>query len=368
MLWIAYSLPILFLGPFSGSIVDCLSKKKVLIFTNLFHFFIIFSCGLVFLHGQKNFFVYSLLFIYSIINQFNNPAELSAIPALVKKENLLTANNILLFSDQGAFIFGAAGSGLLTKFFSPLTTVFLASFLALIAFVTSFSLPFDKPTAKITDWQTAIDEILGKIKEGYQFLFENRLLLYSFGLIILFQTIITTSALILPGFSKEVLKLSPYDASYLVVFPLACGVIAGTVILAKHHYKIRKKEWIGKGLASLGTAILIFTLVIANMTFGREIAAFLLSVFAGLAISITYAPGRAFIQETTPKKVRGRIFGTLGFLITLATVPPSIFTAMISELITVRWFLTIIGLLIFALGVFVLKKGDAIILSANHRS
>jgi len=367
MLWIIYAIPLILLGPFSGSLVDCLSKKRVLVVTNLAQALIIAGYSLTFL-WQKNYLVYSLLFIYSLINQFNNPAELAAVPNLVKKKNLPIANNILLFSNQAAFVLGVALSGFLIKLFSPTTVVLIASTTTLLAGLNAIFLPFDKPTAKINNWNLAMEEMLLKIKQGYQFITQKRLILYSFGLIIFFQIIITVSTLILPVFSSEILHLTPYDASYLVALPLACGLIGGTLILAHHQDQIRKNQWIGSGLSLMGVIIIIFTILIAKMSNKQEILAPLLSFTAGLAAAITYAPCRTFIQETTPEQIRGRVFGTLNFLVTIATIPPSILTATVVELISIRWLLSLLGLIIFLVGVFILRKGNDVILAANHRS
>ena len=367
MLWIVYAIPLILLGPFSGSLIDCLSKKRVLVVTNLLQALIIAGYSLTFF-WQKNYLVYSLLFIYSLINQFNNPAELAAVPGLVKKKNLPIANNILLFSNQASFILGAALSGLLTKLFSPVAVILAAAAATLLGGLNATLLPFDKPIAKISNWNFALEEIFLKIKQGYQFIARKKLILYSFGLIVFFQIVITVSALILPVFSSEILHLTPYDASYLVAFPVACGLIWGTLTLAHHQDKIRKKEWIGSGLSLLGIIIIIFAVIIAKMDCGQEILTPFLSLVAGLAAAIAYAPCRTFVQEVTPKQIRGRVFGALGFIVTIATIPPSILMATVTELINIRWLLTLLGLVIFLLGVFILRKGNDVILAANHRS
>jgi len=367
MLWIAYALPILFLGPFAGSLVDCWSKRKTLIYTNILQALVTAIYGLTFYLG-KNYLIYAFIFFYSVINQFNNPAELAAVPALVRKKSLVVANNILIFTDQGSFILGSSLSGILTRLFSPLKVVFIAAIIIFLSGLSAAFLPSDIPVAKISNLKTALEEVFEKIKEGYQFLASKQLILYSFGLIVFFQVITTTSALLIPSFSSEILKLTPYDASYLIVFPLACGVIGGTLLLARNQSRVRKKEWIGSGLLFLGLIIISFALLVSKMNKGQVVVAPILAFTAGLAIAIAYAPCRAFIQETTPLKIRGRIFGTLGFLIAVVTIPPGIFTAMIADLITVRGFLIIAGLLVLSLGIFILKKGNDLILAANHRS
>ncbi len=97
LLWTIYALPILFLGPFSGSIVDCLSKRRVLALTNLFQALVIAGYGFVFL-TEKSFLIYALIFLYSIINQLNNPAEHASVPAFLPKKDFLLVNILFFFS------------------------------------------------------------------------------------------------------------------------------------------------------------------------------------------------------------------------------------------------------------------------------
>ncbi|MBL7078431.1 MFS transporter [Candidatus Shapirobacteria bacterium] len=367
LLWTIYALPILFLGPFSGSIVDCLSKRRILIITNLLQVLVITGYGLVFF-TQNSFLVYALIFLYSIINQLNNPAEQASIPAFLPKKDFLLINNLFFFSDQGAFILGSILSGLLVRFSSPLTVVLFTAVLTLLSAFFAAFLPSDAPANKFPEWNKAIESFLIKIKEGYSFIAGQTLMVYSFGLVLLFQVVVVIFALILPGFSSQILGLSPYDASWLVVFPLLCGAAAGTFLLTQNQDRVRKKEWIGAGLFTLGIILLVFALVVPRLKFGRELVSLPLSFLAGLSAAFAYAPGRAFIQETAPGKKRGRIFGTLSFFMALVTIPPGIFAALITELITVKGFLTIIGLIVLAIGYFVLKKGGDVILAANHRS
>ena len=367
MLWTVYALPILFLGPFSGSIVDCLSKRKILVITNLLQVVVIACYGLAFL-TEKSFLVYALIFLYSIINQLNNPAEHASIPVFLPKKDFLLVNNLFFFSDQGAFILGSILSGLLVRLSSPLTVVLTTAFLTLFSALFAAFLPLDIPANKFPKWNKAIEDFLTKIKEGYSFIAGQTLMIYSFGLVLLFQVVIVIFALILPSFSSQILGLSPYDASWLVVFPLLCGVAAGTFLISKNQDRVRKKEWIGIGFFGLGIIFLTFALVVSRLNYGRDLVSLPLSFLAGLSVSFAYAPGRAFIQETAPLGKRGRIFGTLSFFMALVTIPPGIFAALITELITVKGFLVIIGIVVLSIGYFILKKGGDVILAANHRS
>ncbi|MFH1601864.1 MAG: MFS transporter [Candidatus Shapirobacteria bacterium] len=367
VLWAIYALPLLFLGPFSGAAVDSLSKRKILVIANLLQVIVIIGYGLTFL-GTKNFLIYALVFVYSIINQFNDPAEQASIPTYLAKKDFVLVNNLFFFADQGALVSGSILSGLVASFLSPLAVIFLTAILTLLAATFAGLLPADIPANSFPRWREAVDDFLLKIKEGYVFLANNLLMIYSFGLLLLFQVIVVVFALILPGFSSQVLHLGPYDASWIVVLPVLCGVLFGTYLLTGSQNRYRKKEWIGFGLLALGLIILVFSIIVSRLKTNQPLVSLPLSFLAGLSVSFIYAPIRSFIQEESPGEKRGRVFGTLSFLIALVTIPPGIFAGMISELLTVKGFLTVIGISLLIIGYFVLKRGNEVILAANHRS
>ncbi len=93
-----YAAPSVFLGLFSGAFIDLLSKRKVLLLTNLSQALIV----LLYLGiGNKIWPIYTIVLLYSICDEFFTPAEASTIPAIVKKENLPAANTLFLFTLHG---------------------------------------------------------------------------------------------------------------------------------------------------------------------------------------------------------------------------------------------------------------------------
>ncbi|MCG8571266.1 MAG: MFS transporter [Spirochaetes bacterium] len=115
-------LPKIFISPFAGAIVDRIKKLNLMIYLDIarglylfllfgFHFFIEFNMILI----------YGTVIFFSIADTFFGPCEVSLIPNLVKKDELVTANTILRITADtssvaapvaGAFVFGIWGIGL----------------------------------------------------------------------------------------------------------------------------------------------------------------------------------------------------------------------------------------------------------------
>ena len=87
----AIYLPTVILGLFSGVLVDIIDRKKIIMMINLFLSLSFFS--LIFLRGSFPA-ILVVTFLVNALGQFYTPAEASAIPIVVKKNQLITANSI----------------------------------------------------------------------------------------------------------------------------------------------------------------------------------------------------------------------------------------------------------------------------------
>lgn len=368
MVWISSTLPIIFLSPFSGALVDIWSKRKTLIITYLIHFFITSLFVATFLFN-KNQLVYPLIFFFSLVAAINDPAELAQVPQIVnQRADLMSANGILFFTDQASFILSSVIAGILLKFI-PLTIVtFLMAVMPLGASLAISFLPKKKRQKReIKSINREIEDLFIRVKSGYKFISKNKLVLYGFSLIVFFRVFLTISILLLPSLAKNVLKMSVYDAGYAIVLPIAIGLILGTLILNRSQ-KTRKKGWIGLGLASLGINLILFLVLKPRIFLIRKVIETVLSMIIGASASIIYAPAQTFIHESTPAHLRGHTFSSLTFFSTVISIPSILIVTSLAEILGIKTFLSIIGTLIFLLGFLIIKKGSEIILATNNRS
>jgi len=368
MVWISFTLPIVFLSPFSGSLVDIWSKRKTLITTYLIHFFITSLFAISFLF-KKDQLVHPLIFLFSLTAVINDPAEMAELPQIVKKkQELMSANGILFFTDQAALILSSVVGGVLLKFI-PLTAVI--SLMALMPLGASFAVSFlpkkEKEGRRLKSINKEIEDLLVRVKSGYQFISQNRLILYGISLIILFRVFVTLSILLLPSLAKNILAMSVYDAGYAIVLPVVLGLILGTAILNRSR-KIRKKEWIGLGLVSLGINFILFLILKPRIPLIRRLVEVFFSVAIGVSASIIYAPAQTFIHEFTPAHLRGHTFSSLIFWTTIISIPATLVVTSLADVLGIKTFLVIIGVLISLFGLLIIKKGNEIILATNNRS
>lgn len=86
-------IPVLLIGPFAGALVDRLNRKNIMIWSDLLRAMLTMS---LILTPDKHLLtaIYVVVFLKSLIGIFFGPAFNSSIPAIIKKEDLLSANSV----------------------------------------------------------------------------------------------------------------------------------------------------------------------------------------------------------------------------------------------------------------------------------
>lgn len=343
-LWIFYFLPTFFLGPFSGFFVDIINRRKILIFTNiiqsiivLFYFFI----------GERIYPIYAIVFLYSLADEFYIPAESSSIPWLVKKKDLPFANSLFLITSQSALILGFGAGGLLIRLSGKNFPIFLSSFFLLLAALAVYRLPQKEQVHK--SWSKSLLSFFREIKIGYSFITKTRIILFPILLLILFQLFVTIMGVNIPVFAKDVLNIRLHDSGPLLIVPLGIGALASAYFMTKYNQKIRKRNLMKSGFVITSLVLLFFSTFLP--VFGKyklplAIPLMFLLGIGGLFINV---PNVILVQENTLPNLRGRVFGALGFFTHIVILPFILFTSTIVDLVGVRLFLFISGLLILSL-------------------
>lgn len=359
LLMAIFTLPSLILGIFTGVFVDRWSKRKILVMTNLLQALVILSFLGV---GEKIWPIYTLIFLYSLVDEFFNPAEASLLPTLVSKKQLPAANSLFFLTVHGALIVGYSIGGPVIRFFGPRAPFLLGSvFLGLAALVVSF-LPHDRSNNKNN--HNGFEGVWEELKEGYLFIKKRKKILYPFLFYNATQMIVVSTAVLFPQFSQEVLKIDLYDAGMFLVIPAGLGALSATLLLGRVIPLFGRRLTILGALLGAGISILGLALLVAKISPPTYPAAIILYLL-GLFMVLVTAPVIAFLQESTPFDFRGRIFGGLSAIVTWSVGLPVLLSATIADLFGVTRVLTIAGLITLAI-FFYLRREEFMNLSLKE--
>ena len=346
-----YVAPSLFLGLFAGAFIDLWSKRRVLLFTNLSQTLIV----LLYLGvGTKVWPIYSIVLLYSICDEFFNPAQAASLPALVKKEHFPAANSFFFFTLHGAFLIGYSIGGPVIKAFGQRSPFLLASLFLFIATIATYLLPKDRPKKKF-DIEKGFGEIATDVKEGYEFIKNEPRVLIPIGLYVLSQIFVATVVILFPSFSENVLGIDIRDAGLVLILPAGVGAVLGSIFVERTIKKLGKRILISLGIFVASFALISLALIVPRIAMAAAFA-FLTMVVLGIAAIFVNIPSQTLLQENTPFDIRGRVFGVLGALVTVAAAIPVFVTAALVDLIGVTWIIFSIAILLFILGLFSLRK------------
>lgn len=362
LLWVAYCLPTLLIGPIGAAVVDMSSRRKILMITNLLQALTIFSY--IFLNQFSIFLLYSVVLVYSILNQFYVPAEAAYLPSAVSEESLPQANSIFFMTIQATIILGFGFAGIIQKLVGFKGALIVCSIFIFLAFVSTSFLPDLKPRKKIPDeFEKALRSFFNSIIEGYEFIKANKSVLYPLLLLLGIQAGLAITIVSLPVIAVQILNVAVNYSGISVVVPAGIGAVLGSIFVPRILNKgVRKIRVIKISLSVISFSLLALSLVIPLFApFYRVAVSTFLVGLTGLSFVGAYLPTLTFLQSATPAWLRGRVFGNLYFLITLVTIFPVLFSGAITDIFGIRTLLFILAAASIGALIYAVKRGNALI-------
>jgi MFS family permease len=298
-----------------------------------------------------------LNFVISTISAFFAPAELIAITRLLEKRHFMAANSIFILTVNATFGigFGVLGPLLLTTLGANAVYVVVGVLFALAA-LAIVPLPSVKPAQKPASLEAgkALTHVVDELREGIAFVQRTPQISWSLRYLGIGASIIGVLGALGPGFATTVLGLSAEDI-FFIMGPAGLGAVMGILFLNSFGQLIPRRLLIDVGLilvsvmllaialvrpivdvlspalqpieenlpSLLGSALSIIALVIA-IAFG-----------AGIAYALIAIPAQTALQEELPANVRGRIFGILNTLLSVASFFPVIAAPIIADLVNI---------------------------------
>lgn len=358
LLWVTYALPAIFFGPIGAASVDLINKRKMLMITNLLQALSVFM--FFWFHEQSVFLLYAVVLAYSFFNQFYVPAESASLVAVVNKKHLASANSLFFITQQAALIVGFGFGGLTEKLIGFKGSLILCSVFLFIAFISVSFLTDIKDNNKIPEgFEKLMTKFFTSIVEGYQFIKNNKNVLYPLILLLILQTYLAIIFANLPLIGTQILKVKATYTGVLIVIPAGIGAFLGSFWVPKLlKANFRKKKVIETGMLISGLCTVILSLVIPYLSFFyRLIISFVVVIAIGAGYIMASIPTLTYIQEVTPSGIRGRVFGNMWFIVTIITLFPVIFSGVITEFLGIRFMLFIMGSVTLGLFTYMYKSG-----------
>jgi predicted MFS family arabinose efflux permease len=345
LLILSFLVPAVLFGAVAGVYVDRLDRRMLLVVTNLLRALVFVF--LIFFQQDVGLILLSTALI-STLSTFFAPAEAAMIPAIVDRPQLLAANSLYVFTLQAAFFVGFAILGpLIVNVAGQTATLLVVAALFVVAAGLCWQLPRYKPETyamgspqqAAREARSAVATTLGQLRDGFDYILTNRAVFWPLTYLAITASLVGVLGVLGPGFATQVLGLGERDF-VVVVLPLGAGLVVSILLLNIYGRYIPMRRGIEGGLIGLGIALAALALaqpVRQAITFAPSISLLSLVVVvafaAGLAYGFVAVPAQTQLQEELPEDIRGRVFGVLNMLVSVASFLPIILVGPIADAI-----------------------------------
>jgi MFS family permease len=300
---IAMTLPAIFLGSIAGIFVDWHPKREVLILCN----FLRGACIFAIPFAPRSLAVLLLLtFLISTLTNFFAPAEQSAIPLIVPKQDLLAANALFTITEVGSLIVGFAIGAPLLKFtlhLFPEATSYSREVLLGSLYIISGLFLLALPKDEIIHPKKVGSGLWTDLREAFQYVRHNHLIGGAMLQMILLYAVLGAMQKLSLNLAEVVTGNREEFGSF--VASVGLGLAIGAFILGKFGKKFTHRPLPFIGFIGMAIGLLMYAFV------SNQWVAWLIGAFIGVNGALIVIPMRTVIQEHTPENMRGKVFGLL---------------------------------------------------------
>ncbi|MDA2447416.1 MFS transporter [Bacillus cereus] len=335
-LYVIKPLATLFTNAWSGSMIDRLNKRKLMIHLDIYRALFIAILPLL----PSLWIVYVFVFFISMASAIYEPTAMTYMTKLIPVEQRQRFNSLRSLIGSGAFLIGPAIAGVLLIASTPEIAIYINAIAFLLSGFITLLLPnLDKKEASDTTSNTLSLTVLKK--DWNTVINFSRKHVYVVCVYFLFQSMFVlataTDSLEL-SFAKEVLLLTDSEYGFLVSIAGA-GFILGAITNTILSKKLAPSLLIGIGSLFIAIGYLIYAF--SNVFLIAAIGFFILSFSMAYANTGFYT----FYQNNIPVHMMGRIGSIYGLVIAIVIIFVTILSGVATQFISIQ-LVVIVGSLI----------------------
>jgi Na+/melibiose symporter-like transporter len=195
------------------------------------------------------------------------------------------------------------------------------------------------PVRALGEAGSAVATTLGQLRDGLVYIGENRTVFWPLAYLAITASLVGVLGVLGPGYATDTLGLSERDF-VVVVLPLGMGLITGVLALNVYGKYFSRRRGIEAGLVAIGVSIGVLAIaqpVTDAFDLGPLVSLLSVVVVVAFAAGVAYAfvavPAQTQLQEELPANIRGRVFGVLNMLISVASFLPIVIVGPIADLL-----------------------------------
>ena len=324
-------IPNMIVGPFAGVWIDRLNRRTVMIAADGVVALSSVILGAAFLRTDEPpvWFIYMILLLRGLGNTFHGPALQATIPTLVPAGMLVKAggwgNLITSVSNMLGPVLGAALMGLLPIAGIMLVDIFGALFaIACLLFVKIPDISSGASTA----------HLLSDMKEGFGAMRQNKPLIAAFGPMMLMTILYMPLGALFPLLVRAHFMGEAWHNS-IVEFAFAGGLLLSSLVIGVWGGMKNRFLMAALAIGLLGAGSFVGGALPSGGYWIFVVCCF----FMGASGTFMNVPVMAYVQESTPPEMMGKVFSLMMSAMTLAMPIGLIIAGPVSETVGVNnWF------------------------------
>lgn len=351
-LMLVRNVPLVFIGPFAGILVDRYKKRDIEVW-----FLSFMALSIWMLRWTTNLIqVYICAFLYMFFWTFVKPAFAVSISMLSDEEKLVEANSIVMIIEEIAGIAGAALISLFGDKGIPINYTLL--FAAMLLSIVSFFLAHKGEEKKENVLQKR-EGFFSEFRSGWTY-FKQEKGLYSLAIIVaMIWFAIGAFSSIQLIYIVNNLRLPDYYVGYISSVSSIGGILG--VVLAPvltQKFAVKKKKILGVGYLLSGTLISVL-LLLQKLNVIRFIVIAITILLYSLTTYTSNTIEEVFEQELPAENHKGKVIsfistiGTIGYLISTTLAP------VLTDYISVEYVM-LISVVFFVLTFITIKTKFAV--------
>lgn len=309
----ANMLPYLFFGLAFGAVADRVDRRHMMISVDLARAAVIAVLPVLYLTGSLDVaWVYLVAFVQSSLGILFDSGEFAAIPSLVPKADLVTANGRIMAASSAGQVTGPVIAGALVSFLAPASLLFfdagtfVVSALSLGLIRRSFNEPDDLTTTGV-EQASVVRRLARDVREGLGYVWRHPVLRSISMMMALINFFAATTLAQLAFFTKTALHASDSQVGWM----FAAGA-AGVVVVGSIAGQLRRR--LSFPVVALGALIVSgLALVGMGLTHSFAVAIVLWAVSSGFAMLLNINTA-ALRQAIVPNRLLGRVMSVASVL------------------------------------------------------
>lgn len=344
-LWIMGPIASILTKFWSGSLVDRMNKRSLMIITDIFRAIVVIVIPFL----TSIWLIYVCLFFLSVARAFFEPTSMTYITSLIPQEKRKQFNSFRSLITSGAFLVGPAIAGVLLIFSSVQTAIWINAISFLVSAFVLFLLPNIEKKGKSKQPQSMSLKVLkADWNHVIQFSRQNSYIVKVYFLAQFFFVIALGMDAQEVVFTQKVLGLSEADFGFLISIT-GIGSILGAATVSVFAKKLSLRLLMGVGyiMVALGYLIYAFSFSFMSVAIGF--------IILGYFYAFSNTGFMTFYQNNIPTEIMGRILSVFGTIQSMFQIIFIMLIGFTGEIIPLRYSIVIASLLVVSISLLLIK-------------